>query len=461
MATDKKLLELKNKFERNVNLFKTLKLKEVSHEIKETEMKTLKELEVELDSVMQEPKTLSALPVSTNLAIGKMIDISNSLTTIFTYTPVTTAPKSFINSKWSDVKTDDLTLLPKYEKVSNGMVIGNTKQTFGVVDDLYNYNGQPTLKLERLRTSTNNETSITRSKIGNQYSISFIFRLNRFPSKAYMPGSFVERVTTRRTDLLAFEYFNNCKIEFGAMAPYGRYVKNQQRVDENGAKENICLEYKGKYSPFSIAANLTCNGFSRSTSIYTDYKFELGKDYHVTLLITKTNDMSGNPFGTPDAYAISLSVDNVLENTGVVDGKVWGKNFNGVKATKPNFLLPDSSDYLIKNNLGKKYNVDNQSENVVVLGEMSIEALRTITSSPNVINRSDNRKPVMLIPNTLYFNKSMVSKYLYKINNGVDIGSIYIATGGVGKKSGGKTPGKVINTDVAADPEVTPDTKGV
>jgi hypothetical protein len=437
MATNKRLMELKDKFERNVNIFKNLKAKQESGEIDEVETKKLKEIQVAVSEVMVEAKTLSALPSSTNSAISKISNIDNGLRTIFTHTPV--APtKAPINKKWSAVKTDETTLLPKYEKVSNNLAIGTDKHTFGVVDDLLNYNGQPTLKLEKLSSSTNRPSSLTNSEIGSQYSISFVFKLNRFPSKSYIPGSFVKRVITRRTDLLAFEYFNNktrdtlggCKIEFGAMAPYGRYNKNQQQINENGAMPNECLEFKHQYSPFSIAANITNNNFGGSMSIYTDYKFELGKEYHVTLLITKTNNMNTEPFGAQDSYEISLSVNNVNENTAIVKGKAWGSKMKSLIARKPNFLLEGSSEYLKTIDSEKWNSIYNQPSHKVTLGFMNVRFLKTITSPPNIMktNNSDDQK--MFIPNMFKFNKTVTRKHLHKINNGVDIGVIDIATGG-------------------------------
>jgi hypothetical protein len=447
----KNLLELKNKFEKNVNLFKNLKIKQISQEISEKETERLKEIETELDSVMEQPKTLSALPTSTNLAIGKMKDINNNFTNIIEHTPVTQAPKTFINNKWLAVDTNETTLLAKYEKVSNNMAIGTTKDTFGVVDDLLNYTGRPTLKLEKLWSSNNNDIiSLTnKSEIGDQYSISFIFRLNRFPSKAHIISGFVKRIITRRTDLLAFEYaspvidgLGGCKIEFGAMAPYGRYNTNQQQIDENGAmdenskiNEQTCLEYKNQYSPFSIAANITNENFAGSTSIYTDYKFELGKDYHVTLLISKTNMMNSDPFGSIDDYIVSLSVDNVVENTAIVSGKVWGSSFNGNKARKPLFYLEGSSEYLRKIDMKQWGSIDSREAHQVKLGFLNIRELKTITSPPNIIKTNNNGDKKMFIPNTFKSNKSIIRKHLYKINNGVDIGAINISTSSSKRKN--------------------------
>jgi hypothetical protein len=156
----------------------------------------------------------------------------------------------------------------------------------------------------------------------------------------------------------------------------------------------------------------------------------LGKEYHVTLLITKTNNMNTEPFGTQDGYEISLTVDNVIENTAIVKGKAWGSKIKSLIARKPNFLLAGSSEYLKTIDSEKWNSIYNQPSHKVTLGFMDVRFLKTITSPPNIMktNNSDDQK--MFIPNMFKFNKTVTRKHLHKINNGVDIGVIDIATGG-------------------------------
>jgi len=490
MATNKRLTEFKNMFERNVVVFKNLKTKQLSEEeeLNEVETRKLKDLETQFDEVMKEPKTLAELPISTNIAISKFDNIIKENTTIFTYTPVASTPKNVNNNTSSNVETDKSTLLVKHEKVSNGMAIGITKDSLGVVDDLLNYTGQPTLKIQTLNTVLRKDTPLTTDDLGNTYSISFVFRLNRFPSKAYFAGNRVKRIITRRTDLLAFEYmgkhiddFGGCKIEFGAMAPFGRYVKNQkeieeapqQQYDENGnpiepkydengnpintmVEEILMLEYKNKYSPFSIAAHIQNNNFAGSTSIYTDYKFELGKEYHVTLSIVKLKPNEVESFGVVSDYGISLSVDNVSEKTAILSGKAWGKNFNGAKASKPKFLLAESSEYLRQQDDKKWGEIYNAERHRVKLGYFDVRLLKTITSPPNIIKTDNNVNQKTFAPNTFKSNKSIVRKHFHKINNGVDIGAIEITTGNFIRKAveaGAPTKKADINPDPLAGQE--------
>jgi hypothetical protein len=267
--------------------------------------------------------------------------------------------------------------------------------------------------------------------ITDKYSVSFIFKLNRFPSKVIRKNlTKVEQITTRRTDLLEFSYSNSSanKIEFGAMAPWA-YVDGRRT-------------YQGKYNKFSIAASIKGNN-GNSTSIYTDYKFELGKEYNVKLEISKTQNYGYSKFGSQDNYEVRMYVNNVVENTAVVKCKVWGgygkklkkqaenilngKNLDNYIASQPNFLPFFVPQETVRKLVSfEHFQVPNNPVNLVYLKDFNFSQLVSITSPPYLLSHGEDPLTRIILLNSMKSRKSLGNHNLYKINNGVDIGSIEI-----------------------------------
>jgi hypothetical protein len=108
-------------------------------------------------------------------------------------------------------------------------------------------------------------------------------------------------------------------IEFGAMAPFDQSIN-----EETNRRNNM---FTRRLSPFSIAACITKNNGDK-VSVYTDYKFELGKAYSVSLEIINDDFQNGGEF------TIRMYVNSVLENIAANKGKVWSKHSNRYRLGK-------------------------------------------------------------------------------------------------------------------------------
>jgi len=185
-------------------------------------------------------------------------------------------------------------LIINCSKIEYGEVLGINKTNQGLIDDLTHYDGKPNLSISK-NPSINQDKYLHDIKIKDKYSVGFNFRLNRFPAKTYGRNKVLKQYTTRRSDLISFNYENqngNNNISFGAMAPYGvdfsdkiPPIKPNQQTQEYYLK----AKYQNKFSPFSIAASITYDK-NKKLSVYTDYKFELGNFYEVRLDIEYLNN---------------------------------------------------------------------------------------------------------------------------------------------------------------------------
>jgi len=432
----------------------------------------------------------------------------NDMTILFSYTPSDGTSKNSKQNQPSEKRYSyrrGNTVIGLHPYTEGGKALGLTKRTLGLIDDVTNYDGQPTMEITKQSAQSNVGESLHKSTdVGGGYSVSFNFKLNRFPSKTYQDNSqgwYMKQYTTRRTDLITFDYETNTKngrntIEFGAMAPFDSSYseKNEEKVkgggghiikkewngelDEKGfptilnigggvvavpeesiggkfkfqrPKQNTELvKYNNKYSkkwgPFSIAACFTINK-NRKISLFTDYKFELGVWYTVTLDILPYKDAT-----IYEAFEASLMVNGVKEEVLLFNGKVWGKeakNFKNAEQipTKPNF---ESASYGSRNfkgdakleNVGQTFNdtvkqVVNRDEIIKNLHNMSVlthneyqgkgnfttnfSTLNSVYTSPSYINLKNNGKH-----SDVDTYDKIYKNYTYKTNNGVDFGTITI-----------------------------------
>jgi hypothetical protein len=179
-----------------------------------------------------------------------------------------------------------------------------------------------------------------------------------------------------------------------------------------------------RLSPFSIAACITKNNGDK-VSVYTDYKFELGKAYSVSLEIINDDFQNGGEF------TIRMYVNSVLENIATNKGKVWSKHSNryrlgkgimGIEnltiASKPRFMKATGPNHITdKKILGESvYNND-----VLTLNLLDIPYTRRlfeISAPPYYTKLKDE-------PGHRYIK--LYNTGLRGINNGVEIGktSIY------------------------------------
>ena len=154
------------------------------------------------------------------------------------------------------------------------------------------------------------------------------------------------------------------------------------------------------------------------------------------------NSKNADPFGAQDEYTVLIYVNNVLESIAMTECKVWGqkgnfykrnlekmdkaksrnKDFNFI-ASQPNFLPYYVTPWDGKKFEGTENAVRHDIQTTTQLNNFSFNSLISISTPPKTISNSGitNTKVVKIIGNNR----------LYKINNGVDVGTIDIFVGKV------------------------------
>ena len=302
------------------------------------------------------------------------------LFTLFSYEPTSAIEKEAGNYS---VKLND-TIFTHQNKINGKFVTGTTDTRLGIIDDLVNTDKENILKIKKFGVNVDDDFLYS-GNVEDEYTLSAQFKLNRFPSKVHTQvmdkngnGSiYTKRLTSRRTDILSFNYNSEHaeKIEIGAMAPFA--LKNDLPI------------YDNKFSPYSICVSIS-SGVNKY-SVYTDYKFELGEIQYLTLKIKKSPNFDqqyiddfqlalddhinsgskmdtflyadrywsagqagmeikgllntlGNGFGDRSKYIITLSINGVQESIGRYNGKCWSteKSVEGRKrnmiASGPGFM---------------------------------------------------------------------------------------------------------------------------
>lgn len=399
----------------------------------ENDTKRLQEISSYNSQLLQQPTTLKKLDGVSISKIAYTVDnSSDTINNLFSFTPPLNSLPLSTSLKFAPVNND--TVVKYGGNIANGRVLGNNKKQLGVPDDVLYY-GSPTLDIHQ-QSGTDldgyiheipNNTNIT------EYKISFDFKLNRFPSKTYRNPDymdFIKQLTCRNTDLISFNYdgtknWNNDgnllenKIEFGAMAPKSRYkVGLTDSEEKEKDKEKTIIGFKNQYSPFSIAASISTNN-NRKTSFYTDYKFELGKWYNVTLIISEAISITRENTNC----RIQMLVNGIQEDIAVYNGKAWGKN-RGKGATQPGFLSFNSNPA----NKEKNRKIESAlTQNITVVHGLNFNKLLSINTCPSKIQfLSDTGVYAPFYQTDTVIRKKINKAYLYKTNNGVDFGSIHI-----------------------------------
>lgn len=295
--------KVQNISEINDNEFELIKKKTLSL-IEETKSITLP------STILSKLNNLSLVVNGQTKTLNDVNFSQNGLLKAFEYTPVINNKKYF---------TKDTGIIAKFTNVSFSKVLGVEKRSQGLIDDLTKYDGISTLSLSK------NINDITRKyqqdrylhdiNIKDKYSTLFDFRLNRFPVKTHNKKGITKQYTSRRSDIISFNYESSKKntensISFGAMAPYGiNFSKKVPPIKPNQHNQEYFLKaiYQKNYSPFSIAASITYEN-NKKLSVYTDYKFELGKFYNVRFDVEFVNESSEYITG------LKTAIDNSLIN---------------------------------------------------------------------------------------------------------------------------------------------------
>jgi hypothetical protein len=293
----------------NIIVNDSIVIKQLSEkeELDEDEIKTLELTKERIKFITEQKNVIDQLPssviVNLESSIKKMQDFKN----VLTYTP--RPNQQVLDNTLKNTRNSNSGIFGKHERVNSNKAIGENIKLLGIVDDTHKYTGESNLSiyntvpgLPEIQSGNLHELL----DIDNEYSVTFEFRMNRFPSKTHQDSgndhaynnsmeTVTKKYTTRRSDIIEFNYRSTSKagnkIEFGAIAPYIQ-LEPRKRVEAKSQKsENRRRSYDNVYSPFAIAACLTHDG-NKKTSIYTDHKFELEKWYTVTLNIKRNVELT-------------------------------------------------------------------------------------------------------------------------------------------------------------------------
>jgi len=456
MASDKDLYlkKVSELIKKRHSEFAVLETKE---ELSDSEVELLSKITEDILSIKEQPKTIKSLQSND---IVKLNNLSNSLlqySKIFSY----------------DVKNDkylqNITSLTYNDNVGSNLIINNfyngnglNRKTLGIIDDVTNYTNDPILNISKQTGNKSYGGYIHQVGVKEEYKVSFEFILSRFPSKTYQDSDknySMRKITTRRTDLISFFYkdFENKQenvnpnvIEFGAMAPMGIFFDSKQMSSVENLVESFKLKtpeptegeeptpkgeksnhysyvedvvkklnnppYKNEYSQFSIAASITC-GNNYRISVSTDYKFQLGNTYVVTLIVRKNDDFE---FGKEGDYEIILEVDGVKELVFPYIGKVWGKSGN---VGKNRNLIPSQPNFRYRY-LPKNLNINDEKETKIVTESIN-KTYSRIPDEKTIFNlKRLNLSTLEKIKTVPYVHtykgiNNIYNKKVYKTNRGV------------------------------------------
>lgn len=386
-------------------------------------------------------KVIKELATASIIKLDRMANVFKSSQHIFSFNSKDSfTPYRGVSNTYSGNEGKNLII----KNFSSG--VGVSKLTYGIVDDVTNFINSPIISIERQKGSKNNGGFIHQLDIKSEYRVSFEFTLNRFPSKTYQNSNnkySMKQLTSRRTDLITFEYETEGNtpnvIEFGAMAPFGLFFDSEYKFGfgkemeiPKAPKKDVKITtlrdlipqlsyepYKNNYSPFSIGASINC-GNNYRVSISTDYKFELGKSYIVTLII---NNLGGVNFGDEQDYDFRMEVNMTPELIVASPGKVWGKTGsrhrdNNNIHSQPNFrkrLLPkavNEDPTVVDKMIRDRYTVESRRTFQIHLKKLRLSTLKSINTVPYIKKVGNGNK--------IYNHMN------YKTNNGVNFKTVDI-----------------------------------
>ena len=424
-------------------------------EITESDKKTLADIVNDVEGINKQTKIIKNLYTSDLVKLTKLTNVFEEYNHLFSY--------DIKNNRYAK---DDSTLTYN-ENVGSNLIINNfyngngfNRKTLGINDDVTNYSNDPIFSVTKQTGNKSYGGFIHQVGIKNEYKISFEFILNRFPSKTFQNSEQnlnTLQYTTRRTDLIKFLYKDNQNkneklnpnvIEFGAMAPNGnifdyKYVKQRLESPKSITEEEIkkikfsylnygnlmkasklyLPSYKDKYSPFSIAASITC-GNNYRISVFTDYKFNLGVSYFVTMIIRKNGEFD---FGDEGEYEIIMDINGNNELLFPYVGKIWNRGSNKYKNDNTIPSQPGFKSKYLPKYIGEK---DEEQTNLVndhIKYELTyVPKERTIFNLKRLnLSTLEKIKTVPYIHNFLKID-SIYNKKLYSTNRGVNFRMIDI-----------------------------------
>lgn len=390
----------------------------------ESEIEEIASISDKFLNLANSPATAAMVPSRLAMQAFEILKIDDGWSKAFEHTPIDSSVEYPTDVVDSTLSTSSLIVNHPY--VANGFAQSRKKRTLGMVDDVFTYTGENTIRIEKQDTRPNQLTSSLHDGLDIQsgYLVNFEFRLKRFPQKVYHDTDkeyYPKRLISRSTDLIKFNYgqdqYKPFTIEFGAMAPFDQSIN-----EETNRRNNM---FTRRLSPFSIAACITKNNGDK-VSVYTDYKFELGKAYSVSLEIINDDFQNGGEF------TIRMYVNSVLENIATHKGKVWSKHSNRYRlglservdienltiASKPGFMKATGPNHITDKKVQEQA-VENREElSLNLLDIQYTRRLYEISAPPYYTKLKDK-------PGHRYIK--LYNTGLRGINNGVEIGktSIY------------------------------------
>lgn len=393
----KNVLETVKYINESHSRFKTLMNKE---ELTDADKSELNVIAQNSEQIKVNKNTIKFIPSKTISALNTIFYNHNGYVIGLDYTPerINNETKTYSNDNGNSL------LINHNNNIENNKIIGISKKTKGINDDVTNFDGQPNIIITK-----QSSRSIHTTPVGTEYVISFEFSLSRFPSKVYQNSNKnhqMKQITTRISELICFQFANNKLIEFAAMAPNGL------GIDGNKTK------FKNRYSPFSIAVSFPHGKVKHS--IHTDYKFELNKTYLVKLVIQSLDGIISN--STNLSY--KLYVNEIQELVVFTRCKVWGSAGKNLKKLE---IIPSQPGFLTMSNQKysqTQYNNYLSSEHLSFSPPMSLDYLIAIYSVPYLVSS----KPYYgnFIEKKYYWNNIIYKRYLHKSNTAVNFGKINI-----------------------------------
>ena len=354
--------------------------------------KIMDAIRVKTQEILSNTKVVKNLPFN---ALKELNDVKfrmlDNHSVAFSYTPVDN--KESITPKNQAVISEN-SLIVKHDSVIDGKAIGATKKTLGIIDDLSQYDGKPTMFIGKSKSGNSEifDGTLHDIKIDDEYKISFDFRLNRFPSKVYQDtkkykysddnAMIARRYTSRRSDLMTFNYGEEGTqntIRFGAMAPH--------LINSNGS--NV---FDNCYDDFSIAACINYNK-NQKISVFTDYKFKLGETYNVILGIKLiTNDQIKGLMKALSNFKELNGINKIQKETFIYDDLEYNQKFAQMQIKRWQEIL-GASDTKYNTHLKNLEAIKSRYEQALSSGQESFPGLNVNSS----YSLESGRKKIMEI----------------------------------------------------------------
>jgi len=238
----------------NIIINDSIVIKQLSEkeEIDEEEKKTLESTKERVKFITEQKNVIDQLPSSVIINLESSIKKIQDFKNVLTYTP--SPDQQVLDNTLRNTRNSNSGIFGKHARVNSNKAIGENVKLLGIIDDTHKYTGESNLSiyntvpgLPEIQSGNLHELL----DINDEYSVTFEFRMNRFPSKIHQDtgdrhaynnslATVTKKYTTRRSDIIEFNYRATTeagnKIEFGAIAPY---IQLDNKKKKGGSKREI------------------------------------------------------------------------------------------------------------------------------------------------------------------------------------------------------------------------------